>query len=198
MSFQFFRRFFYEIHLWLGIISGIIVFLICLSGCLLVFRDEINRFADPGKYYVSVPAEGQRLPVDEIISKLEAKNPGMKVTSITIPEKANRTMLAMLSRPMPEGMRSGGSGGERGQRPEGCFGQRGLRPDGERGDRPEGGFGQRGQRPVGERGERPEGSFGQRGQRPGGERGERPEGGFGQRGQRPDGERGERPEGGFG
>ncbi|MDR2755544.1 MAG: PepSY domain-containing protein [Planctomycetaceae bacterium] len=178
MSFQFFRRFFYEIHLWLGIISGIIVFLICLSGCILVFREEINRFVDPGKYYVSVPTEGQRLPIDEVIAKLETKNPGMKVTSITIPEKPNRTMLAMLSRPMPEGMR-GGPGGER---------ARGERPEGERGQRPEGGFGQRGQRPEGERGERPEGGFGQRGQRPEGERGERPEGGFGQRGQRPEGE----------
>ncbi|MDR1142498.1 MAG: PepSY domain-containing protein, partial [Planctomycetaceae bacterium] len=105
MSFQFFRRFFYEIHLWLGIICGIIVFLICLSGSILVFRDEINRFVDPGKFYVSVPADGQRLPVDEIITKLETKNPGMKVTSMTIPEQANRTILAMLSRPMPEGMR---------------------------------------------------------------------------------------------
>ncbi|MDR2115882.1 MAG: PepSY domain-containing protein, partial [Planctomycetaceae bacterium] len=119
MSFQFFRRFFYEIHLWLGIISGIIVFLICLSGCILVFREEINRFADPGKYYVSVPAEGQRLPVDEVIAKLEAKNSGMKVTSITIPEKANRTILVSLSRSMPEGMRSGEGSRQRGQRPEG-------------------------------------------------------------------------------
>ncbi|MDR0610231.1 MAG: PepSY domain-containing protein [Planctomycetaceae bacterium] len=153
MSFQFFRRFFYEIHLWLGIISGIIVFLICLSGCILVFRDEINRFVDPGKFYVSVPAEGQRLPVDEIISKLESKNPGMKVTSITIPEQANRTMLAMLSRPMPAGMR-GGPGGER---PEGSFTQRRPRLEGERGERPEGDFTQRRPRPEGERGERPEG-----------------------------------------
>jgi uncharacterized iron-regulated membrane protein len=100
-------------------------------------------------------------------------------------------MLAMLSRPMPEGMR-GGPGGERGQRPEGGFAQRGQRPEGER---PEGGFAQRGQRPERERGERPEGGFGRRDQRPEGERGERPEGGFGRRGERPEGERSERPEG---
>jgi uncharacterized iron-regulated membrane protein len=175
MSFQFFRRFFYEIHLWLGILCGIIVFLVCLSGAILVFRDDINRFADPGKYYVSVPQNGQRMPIDELVAKLESNNPGMKVASLTIPQQPNRTIVVSLSRPFTEGERGGF--GERGTRGEGSTRQRG-----EGGTRPEGGFQQRG-----EGGTRPEGGFGQRG-----EGGQRPESGFQQRG-----EGGQRPEGGF-
>jgi uncharacterized iron-regulated membrane protein len=102
MKLQFLRRFFYAIHIWLGIVSGVIVSIICLSGSLLVFRGEIMLFTDTGKYYVCVPAEKQRVPVDEIITKLETKNPEMKVISITIHEKTNRTMeLTLLSQPVP-------------------------------------------------------------------------------------------------
>jgi uncharacterized iron-regulated membrane protein len=97
------RKIFYEIHLWLGIICGLIVFIICLSGSIIVFRDEINRFMDPGKYYVCVPTEKQQVPIDQIIVNLETKNPKMFVDYIVIPENANRTMeFYMSSRPMIE------------------------------------------------------------------------------------------------
>jgi uncharacterized iron-regulated membrane protein len=127
LSFNFFRRFFYEIHLWLGILCGIVVFLVCLSGAILVFREEINRFIDPGKYYVSVPADGQRMPIDELITKVESQNPGMKVTSLTIPEKRNRTLVVSLSRPMPEGERGNGERTNRGGSERTERGERGER-----------------------------------------------------------------------
>ena len=36
------RKFINDIHLWLGIGSGIIIFLVCLSGTILVFDKEIR------------------------------------------------------------------------------------------------------------------------------------------------------------
>jgi uncharacterized iron-regulated membrane protein len=187
MFLKIFRRFFYEIHLWLGILSGIVVFLVCLSGAILVFREDIQRLAEPAKYYVDVPKDTVRLPVDEVIAKLETANPGMKVSSMTIPEKANRTILASLSNPRPQGgERSEGFGG--GERQRGSRTENSEQPQGER---PEG-MGRRGSRPDGEQpqGERSEGFSGRRGgSRPDGEQpqGERPEG-MGRRGSRPDGE----------
>jgi uncharacterized iron-regulated membrane protein len=45
------RSLFYRIsvwlHLWLGLISGIIVVIICLTGCIWVFNEEINGFLEP-------------------------------------------------------------------------------------------------------------------------------------------------------
>ncbi|MDR3234026.1 MAG: PepSY domain-containing protein [Planctomycetaceae bacterium] len=155
-----FRRFCYEIHLWLGIVSGLVLFLVCLSGTTLVFREEIVRLAEPAKYYVDVPPNAAKMPVDEIIAKLEAGNipeyAGMKVSGIAIPKAANRTITVTLTTPRPQGERSEGAG-RRGQRPDG------EQPQGERSE----GAGRRGQRPDGEQpqGERSEGA-GRRGQRP--------------------------------
>jgi uncharacterized iron-regulated membrane protein len=160
LSFNFFRRFFYEIHLWLGILCGIVVFLVCLSGSILVFREEINRFVDPGKYYVSVPNDGQRMPMEELITKVEAKNPGMKVTSLTIPEEKNRTIVVSLSRPMPAGGFGGNRGEGSGGRERASRGTPGGSRDGQSGSREGAERGERRTRPEGTTGER--GGFGNR------------------------------------
>ncbi|RYZ97586.1 MAG: PepSY domain-containing protein [Sphingobacteriaceae bacterium] len=35
------------LHLWLGLISGIIVFIVCITGCTWVFNEEINQLLEP-------------------------------------------------------------------------------------------------------------------------------------------------------
>ena len=111
MNFRFFRRFFYEIHLWLGIVIGIILFVVCLSGSIYTFREEIQRLAEPGRYYVEIPKDATPLPVDELIAKIETAKPSLKVASITIPEKSNRTVTMMLASPNQSEGRSGHGGG---------------------------------------------------------------------------------------
>lgn len=143
MSFQFFRRFFHEIHLWLGIASGIILFIVCLSGSIFVFREEVQRLAEPDRYYVEIPEGKTVLSADELIAGVETAKPGMKVASITIPEKPNRTVSMNMVDPNQSQGGPGGPGGggaERGSRPEGNregMGER-DRPEGERRQRPEG------------------------------------------------------------
>ncbi|MGN6436907.1 MAG: PepSY-associated TM helix domain-containing protein [Agriterribacter sp.] len=45
------RSLFYRIsawlHLWLGLISGIIMVIVCLTGCIWVFQDEITAWIEP-------------------------------------------------------------------------------------------------------------------------------------------------------
>jgi len=35
------------LHLWLGLISGVIVLIVCLTGCIWVFNEEINGLLEP-------------------------------------------------------------------------------------------------------------------------------------------------------
>ncbi len=154
MAYSVFRRVFYELHLWLGILSGVILFVVCLTGTILVFRDEVQRMAEPAKYFVTVPENASPLSPDDLIAKLEAAKPGMKVSSITIPEQANRTVIMNLASP-------GQAGGGRGHGGPGMETRQGGRPqrgellaEGERdgrGDVAEGRRPQRGKRPEGER-----------------------------------------------
>ncbi|MBS7565977.1 PepSY domain-containing protein [Mucilaginibacter sp. Bleaf8] len=42
-----FRKINNWLHLWLGLVSGIIVFVVCITGCIWVFNEEITGFLEP-------------------------------------------------------------------------------------------------------------------------------------------------------
>ena len=48
-----FRFWMNQIHLWLGLASAIILFLVCATGTIYVFKTEIEEWIEPGKYEIS-------------------------------------------------------------------------------------------------------------------------------------------------
>ncbi len=114
MKFAPLRRFFYELHLWLGLVSGLILFVVCLSGSLYVFRNEARQLAAPEFFNVAKVQE-KRLSADEIVAKVEAARPGKKVGSLTIPESPTRTVAVVLNDAPSKGERGQGAGPGKGQ-----------------------------------------------------------------------------------
>jgi uncharacterized iron-regulated membrane protein len=41
------RRALFQVHLWLGVLTGLYVFVVCVSGAALVFRIDIQRAMHP-------------------------------------------------------------------------------------------------------------------------------------------------------
>ena len=121
MKFAPIRRFFYHLHLWLGVVSGLILFVVCLSGSLYVFREEARRLVAPEQFYVETTG-AQRLSTDAIVEKVEAAKPGKKVGSLTIPESPTRTVAVVLNdapKKGEKGPKGEGKGGEKtGAKPE--------------------------------------------------------------------------------
>ena len=115
MKFAPLRRFFYELHLWLGLVSGLILFVVCLSGSLYVFRNEARQLAAPEFFNVAKVQE-KRLSADEIVAKVEAARPGKKVGSLTIPESPTRTVAVVLNDAPSKGERGQGAGPGKGKR----------------------------------------------------------------------------------
>ncbi|WP_129713839.1 PepSY domain-containing protein [Pedobacter sp. SYP-B3415] len=80
------------LHLWLGLLSGIIVFIISLTGCLFVFQQEINEWLHPEAFFVEAPASGQQpLPLSMLTGNAEAALGGKKkISFITTFRDADR------------------------------------------------------------------------------------------------------------
>ncbi|PPK88082.1 putative iron-regulated membrane protein [Neolewinella xylanilytica] len=76
-----FRELTNDIHLWLGLASGIILFLVCLSGTILTFEHEIK---DATREEMTVTPMGEKLAVSQLVTSLEEGGEGT-VTGITIP-----------------------------------------------------------------------------------------------------------------
>lgn len=84
------RKAFKEIHLWLGLISGLVIIAVCLSGTLYVFNTEITQSGAPQLYKVA-PGENARLPYQQLKEQIEQKYE-VALTSFTIPYDAKKSV----------------------------------------------------------------------------------------------------------
>jgi uncharacterized iron-regulated membrane protein len=75
------RKFFTDVHLWLGIASGLVLFVVCLTGTILTFEHEIVAWANEEKYEVEVPDNAKAMPIDQLVVLTERSLKG-QVTSI--------------------------------------------------------------------------------------------------------------------
>ena len=67
------RKFINDIHLWLGLSSGLIVIAVCLSGTIYVYNTELTEMASPHLYQVEVKSGQAPLPVDSLAAMVEAE-----------------------------------------------------------------------------------------------------------------------------
>lgn len=84
------RKLFNDIHLWLGLASGLIVIVVCFSGTVYVFNTELTERAAPHLYKVKPPVGKERIPVDSLVGKIESLSGGI-VIGISIPSDPKRT-----------------------------------------------------------------------------------------------------------
>ncbi|HLP37440.1 PepSY-associated TM helix domain-containing protein [Lacibacter sp.] len=84
------RKFFNDIHLWLGLSSALIVVAVCFSGTVYVFNTELTEKAAPHLYKVQPVAGQERMHVDSLVEKVKHETDGT-IASVTIPAELNRT-----------------------------------------------------------------------------------------------------------
>ncbi|KAF2507233.1 PepSY domain-containing protein [Flavobacterium zhairuonense] len=72
-----------QIHLWLGLATGIIVFIISITGCIYVFEEEIRDFSKDKKLFVPTQ-EKTFVGLEKIVSSFQKEFPKDKITSIKI------------------------------------------------------------------------------------------------------------------
>lgn len=77
------RKFINDLHLWLGIGSGIIIFIVCLTGTILVFDKEIRAVFTEEIAFIDTGAPNMDL--DALRASIEAKNLG-QLNSISLEE----------------------------------------------------------------------------------------------------------------
>lgn len=130
------KLFFRRIHLYLGLVSGLFLVVVCLTGSLLVFEDELAHAFHRERYFVA-PAPTPRRSLAQLTAAVRATKPQAKINGFKVYADPTRTVEVSLA--------SSGPGGE--PRGEG-------RPKAGRGDRAGNGLraAGRAQAPTGVRG----------------------------------------------
>ncbi len=85
------RKLFNDIHLWMGIGAGLILFVVCLTGTIYTFSSEIQELLDPEKYEISVQPGTELLSAEAIAQRVEQALPEGKVTTLRIPADEARS-----------------------------------------------------------------------------------------------------------
>ncbi|OKL41040.1 PepSY-associated TM helix domain-containing protein [Pontibacter flavimaris] len=89
------RNLFNDVHLWLGIASGLVLFVVCLTGTIYTFKEEVEELMAPEKYTVEVPANAEPIATNALIAELEQELQG-QVVSISIPgDKASSYSISV-------------------------------------------------------------------------------------------------------
>lgn len=81
-----------QIHLWLGLASGLVVLIVSITGCLFVFQKEISEFVYKEKYFITPSPSGRTLPLS--VLQQNAQNTlgaGRPVNFITTYRQSDRT-----------------------------------------------------------------------------------------------------------
>lgn len=88
-----FRKIAYQLHLWLGLTSGLIVVIMAATGCILAFEEELKHSVHPNRYYVENIGRN-KLSLAELTEKAEKALPeGLKVKRVIIPSDPAQTYV---------------------------------------------------------------------------------------------------------
>ena len=93
------KKIFRKIHLWLSVPFGLIITLVCFSGAMLVFENEVNEWFRRDLYYVETVKESP-LPMDKLLEKVATTLPdSVSVTGVSIFSDPGRAYQVSLSKP---------------------------------------------------------------------------------------------------
>lgn len=85
-----------QIHLWLGLVSGLVVFIVCVTGCLFAFQEEISNVVYRHTFFIPAEAPVQRnsrvpLPLSRLLdtaqTALGAAQPVNYITTYAVRDR---------------------------------------------------------------------------------------------------------------
>lgn len=83
-----------QIHLWLGLISGLVVFVLGISGAIYVFSDEIKDIVYKDRRYVIALPKTEKLSLDTLLSTArESLGQEHKITRAELSQDPERTYM---------------------------------------------------------------------------------------------------------
>lgn len=81
-----------KIHRWLAIPFGVFIFIICITGAILVYQTEIQKALNSDLYHVEVPSGTQMLPDKELAAKIiDQLDEGQSITFIQLSDEEGAT-----------------------------------------------------------------------------------------------------------
>ena len=89
------RKAFLTLHTWVGLVAGIVLLIVALSGAALIFRTALERKLDAHRFIVTPGAS--RLPIDALVERARAAHPAGSVESVRFYGDPTMPLLVLFS-----------------------------------------------------------------------------------------------------
>lgn len=93
-----FRKIIFWLHLISGVLGGIVIFIMCVTGALLSFEKNIAEFAEREMRFVAPTENAKKLSVQEILAKVSEAKPKAKPSAIALANKPNAAWQISMGR----------------------------------------------------------------------------------------------------
>lgn len=93
-----FRKVIFWLHLTAGVFAGIVILIMSVTGALLAFQPNIERFVEREARYAQAPANPERLDANTLLARAQAAKPEIKPTSLTIQSDPNAAAALAMGR----------------------------------------------------------------------------------------------------
>lgn len=90
-----FRKALFQIHLWTGIGVGLYIFVVGLTGALLMFRSEMQQAAYPQFFHVA-EAAGPTADIGTVLREFRSAYPDQTISGIDTPTPTRETFLTYV------------------------------------------------------------------------------------------------------
>ena len=80
-------------HRWLGLVSGLVVFVVALTGCLYVFEEEWREAFQHKYLHVAPQPVEQRLPLTTLAAAVQTAYPQERITQVRFQEKPDAAFV---------------------------------------------------------------------------------------------------------
>jgi uncharacterized iron-regulated membrane protein len=94
------RKVLLNLHLFAGLVAGVFLILLGVTGSVMVFEDEIDRALNPKLTWI-IPG-GKRLTLTDVKSRLEERYPGRTIVGFSIPPRNDMAWGAALQSTAPQ------------------------------------------------------------------------------------------------
>jgi uncharacterized iron-regulated membrane protein len=79
------RKLIFNLHLYGALIAGLFVVVIGVTGSIMAFEDDIDRFAHPALFHVD--PLGAAMPVTDLLKAAQKAYPGQRIGTIRLPQR---------------------------------------------------------------------------------------------------------------
>ena len=79
-----FRSVLFWLHLATGVVAGVVILVMCVTGVALTYEKQMLEWADRRSGSVPLPADARPLPPETLLASAIAAEPGAAPTGITM------------------------------------------------------------------------------------------------------------------